>query len=52
MLEKRWVIQLAGCISKYSQALRVVSEARRTGGMLWFGAMAYVLGSILGRKEG
>lgn len=52
LLEKRWVVQLARQVSKYEKSLRVVFKARRTGGMLWFGAMAYVLASIVGREEG
>lgn len=51
LLEERWVVQLAGHISKYKKAFGIAFEAGRTGGMLWFGAMAYVLASILGREE-
>lgn len=51
LLEQRWIVQLAGQISKCRQALRVVPKIERTGGMLWFGAMAYVLVMILGKEE-
>ena len=52
LFEKRWVVQLVGHVSKQQKAARVVSRAGRTDGMLWFGAMAYVLTTILGREEG
>ena len=31
--------------------IRVVPKAERTGGMLWFGDMAYVLAISLGKEE-
>ena len=52
LLEERRIFQLAGNVSKCNRPLRKVSRAGRTGGMLWFGAMAYVLAIILGRLEG
>ncbi len=52
LFEKRWVIQLAVHISRFYKAVKAVLKAGRTGGMLWFGAMAYVLARILGSEEG
>ena len=52
LLEKRRIVQLVGHVSTSNAAFMVVFKAGQTAGMLWFGAIAYVLASILGRGEG
>ena len=51
LFEKRGVVQLRGSVSECKGDYRTALVKRRTGGMLWFGAIAYVLATILGRVE-